>query len=639
MLLCLVLIPIAPFVNARPPALSVPADTSGPGAASSSALDAKAVAQGPQSLIVVLVEFPDKKHTVSTESLRRIIFRELNDYYQEVSYGQVSISGDIAEKWYVTQTPLAKLDIQQWNYDDGNMDTFEKEAVRAADGDVNFRNYDFVVFVAAGRVWPHATCDFRIANNDGARLRGMVVNEGTEMGTYAHELGHVLPSNYKAWGGCGLPDLYSYEASEKDQASDIFVGSWDIMSVSRPPKHFSAWSKITLGWITPEIVRVGPLIAVPINLQPLETDSGPRAIVIPLTDQKSYVIEVRRRIGYDRNLPGEGVLVYLVDLGKENGYGPVRVIDSRPNTRTLDDAAYTQGTLFEDTRYNVYLAIAYTDGSAFSTVVAGSKIQSLKDEDSDGLLDFVEVQLGTSLTNPDSDGDGLKDGEEVNRYGTNPLKADTDSDGLSDSAEVFQYLTDPLKADTDRDGLNDAEEVQKYQTDPTKSDTDGDGLLDSKEIELRTDPNDPDSDDDGLNDGRESLLGSDPLNSDTDNDGLSDGAEVNDYKTDPLNADSDKDGLPDGREIEVGANPLNPDTDEDGWNDGMDFAPTNATLPTLLILGLVAVLGGVAAFTFLRKRRKAMVSPAVGVGRFCVSCGAPITLDTVFCSNCGAKQT
>src|SRR5690606_41475566 len=52
------------------------------------------------------------------------------------------------------------------------------------------------------------------------------------------------------------------------------------------------------------------------------------------------------------------------------------------------------------------------------------------DEDGDGINKCDEDKLGTDPTNPDSDNDGLTDGEEVNTYRTNPLNADTDGDGL-----------------------------------------------------------------------------------------------------------------------------------------------------------------------------------------------------------------
>jgi hypothetical protein len=43
--------------------------------------------------------------------------------------------------------------------------------------------------------------------------------------------------------------------------------------------------------------------------------------------------------------------------------------------------------------------------------------------DGDGLLDLEEATFGTNALNPDSDGDGFTDGEEVLVMGTNPLNA------------------------------------------------------------------------------------------------------------------------------------------------------------------------------------------------------------------------
>ncbi|MEM2619263.1 MAG: beta/gamma crystallin-related protein [Candidatus Hadarchaeales archaeon] len=54
--------------------------------------------------------------------------------------------------------------------------------------------------------------------------------------------------------------------------------------------------------------------------------------------------------------------------------------------------------------------------------------------------------------------------------------------------------------DTDGDGLKDEEEIQ-WGTDPRKPDTDDDGLSDKQEITLGSDPKDPDTDKDGHIDG------------------------------------------------------------------------------------------------------------------------------------------
>jgi len=86
--------------------------------------------------------------------------------------------------------------------------------------------------------------------------------------------------------------------------------------------------------------------------------------------------------------------------------------------------------------------------------------QGLADNDGDGLTNSMEGMLGTDGNNPDTDGDGFTDGEEVDTHMTDPLNADTDMDGLTDYDEVMQYGTLPLRNDTDGDGLSDGFEVQ-----------------------------------------------------------------------------------------------------------------------------------------------------------------------------------
>ncbi len=196
---------------------------------------------------------------------------------------------------------------------------------------------------------------------------------------------------------------------------------------------------------------------------------------------------------------------------------------------------------------------------------------SKTDTDLDGLTDETEEKLGTDPNNPDTDGDGLKDGEEVNDYKTDPLKPDTDGDGLKDGDEVNLHKTDPLKPDTDGDNLRDGDEIKKHRTNPTKADSDGDGLNDGSEVNThKTDPMRSDTDGDGLTDGNEvNKHKTDPLNTDTDSDGLTDGNEVTTTNTDPLKADTDGDELKDGDEVNrYKTNALDPDTDKGTVNDG-----------------------------------------------------------------------
>lgn len=278
------------------------------------------------------------------------------------------------------------------------------------------------------------------------------------------------------------------------------------------------------------------------------------------------------------------------------------------------------------------------------------------DPDGDKLLNDEERRIGTDPMNPDTDGDGLKDGEEVRTYRTDPLNPDTDGDRLRDGDEVYRYKTNPLDPDSDDDGLEDGYEVltpyqssrddgglllgglgaprgfrplldlagaptetagllyasigagplsttvqdrQANTTDPLNPDTDGDGLNDGEEVLThRTHPLKPDTDADGLTDSDEvRARRTDPLRPDTDADELTDGDEVLRHRTNPLVADTDNGGVPDGREVQISLNPLDASDDvpiikvgERIILEGVNFETAKATL----LPGAMAILDQVA---------------------------------------------
>ncbi len=126
------------------------------------------------------------------------------------------------------------------------------------------------------------------------------------------------------------------------------------------------------------------------------------------------------------------------------------------------------------------------------------------DRDNDGIPDHLEDDCGTDPDQPDTDGDGIVDGNE-----------DADGDGISNHDEC-DAGSDPGDADStpdnprgdDIDGDDDEDPVV---TPPTPVDTDGDGLADEDEAAHGTDPNVWDTDGDGQCDGTEVRCGSSPL--------------------------------------------------------------------------------------------------------------------------------
>ncbi|MEM4293580.1 MAG: hypothetical protein QXJ27_05385, partial [Thermoplasmata archaeon] len=118
---------------------------------------------------------------------------------------------------------------------------------------------------------------------------------------------------------------------------------------------------------------------------------------------------------------------------------------------------------------------------------------------------------GTNFLVPDTDFDGLVDGEEQ-VMGASPLAPDADHDGIPDSAEI-EKGTSALARDTDMDGLRDCAEGNLLfppQPQPSSyferlllfgSPFSYHPLFTSLEIPLMTSPTNPDSDNDGLPDG------------------------------------------------------------------------------------------------------------------------------------------
>jgi len=120
-----------------------------------------------------------------------------------------------------------------------------------------------------------------------------------------------------------------------------------------------------------------------------------------------------------------------------------------------------------------------------SFAIGGGTITQDTDTDGDGLKDYQELIYSTDLQDPDTDDDGLTDGDEVNTHGTDPNSDDTDSDALKDGEELT-LGTNPLDPDTDTDDMPDGWEVS-HGLNPLVNDagvdSDGDGLTNLEEYE------------------------------------------------------------------------------------------------------------------------------------------------------------
>lgn len=225
-------------------------------------------------------------------------------------------------------------------------------------------------------------------------------------------------------------------------------------------------------------------------------------------------------------------------------------------------------------------------------------------------LGSVQYPVSTNPNDPDTDGDGLTDGEELKIGFYGELIGDN---YFIDPEFSSIYFTNATLADSDNDfggseaggqqgnksrTLDDWEETRgrtKYTLPDNGFDDDGDGVIDEPEGEIlifeQTNATNPDTDLDGWQDVDElfgidstqiwsqSKLGivrTNPNKKDTDNDIMSDFDELfripnyREWITDPNDPDTDNDGMEDGLENEVDFFPLSDFDRNDNYDANQD---------------------------------------------------------------------
>ncbi len=349
---------------------------------------------GPQKTLVILVDFSDVKHTLDKSSIDTVIFGEMAKYYAEVSYGQIQIVGQ-SVGWYPLSHTMAyygaDIDPSRPGSDARKIQLIQ-DALNTVPEGIDSSDYLRIVIVHAGigqedsvkqpdLIWSEAIWSgLSIQARSGAIIESaaivpeMELNRHSTLGVSAHEFGHLL----------SLPDLY--DVSSNSTIPDRFVGRWSLMGTGpwlgnpkgSSPAELEAWSRMKLGWLAPDGVRLTPgNISFQLEtLQPLEITSGVRAIKIPTMSVVYYLVEFRKRMSYDSYLPSEGVLVTRIDETRGTGNGIVQVIDSNSSTRTLNDATFGSGTEFKDLELHIFIDIVSRTPSAFSVLIGNQEPSS-----------------------------------------------------------------------------------------------------------------------------------------------------------------------------------------------------------------------------------------------------------------------
>lgn len=302
---------------------------------------------GALRVIVLLVDFEDRPGVRDRQAYQDLLFSRqehptgsMRDYYAEASHGKVDVVGSV-HGWLRMPQPYA------WyvNGESGtgpdsyprNCQRLAEDAVQAAraqgvpfPADLDKLGQDTITalfIVHAGRgaevlptvaqqkaeIWSHkwALRTPVQVKPDLAAATYLVVPQDCRLGVCAHELGHLAFQ----W-----QDFYDPNYDNDGQYWDG-SGSWDLMAGGSynnggsSPAHPAALHKTQHGWVTMQTVRTSARIQV----KPLGAPGG-RAVRIvspAYTADQFLLLENRVRQGFDHHLPGEGLLVWKVDLSKE----------------------------------------------------------------------------------------------------------------------------------------------------------------------------------------------------------------------------------------------------------------------------------------------------------------------------------
>jgi len=349
--------------------------------------------------IVILVDFPDAKGEVNRSFVQIRFSRHLDSYVREMSYDRVSLAVDVTEKWYTMPASVKQYAISPRNLevDRSRVRKLIDDALNAADKDLDFSKYSFVVIFMGATVADYGmiglcgypgmlgwSADSGLKTRSGQKINGGVAIFcfQAHLGTLFHDIAHILGGVKD--GRRMVPCLYDHDLQAKPGpmretaiAAMVNMGFWDPMSChfykrEVPPPGASSWTRLRLNWMDPSKVKVvKPGEKAEFVLGPLEDGASETLVArIPLSATTYYLIENRQPIGFDRNLPGSGVLVmYCDDTIAEcrQGRAPVKLINADPGITNLEGAAFDIGKkdAFVDARNRIKIQLKEKAGQSY----------------------------------------------------------------------------------------------------------------------------------------------------------------------------------------------------------------------------------------------------------------------------------
>ena len=314
-------------------------------------------AMGQRRIPIILVEFKDKKFSNNMQAIVDAMLRgheSVGQYYSDQSNGMYEPIFDVFGIYCLSKN-REEYGGHNGTVKDKGIGWMVTEACELASADgVSFKPYDtngdyycdVVIIIYAGvgeaqasiyhpeTIWP---CNWTLESaqyysrgGNGAfspapddpyvnhfavfnELHGSNDNGKTidGIGTFVHEFGHCL----------GLPDLY-----DTGNNDNYGMGNWDVMCLGNyandgyTPVGFSAYEKVFMGWVDYMKPEPNTYVTLPVwNQKKKDTDKAVCA-VSNINRNEYFIFENRRRTGWDRYLPGQGIMVTHVIYSANDWY-------------------------------------------------------------------------------------------------------------------------------------------------------------------------------------------------------------------------------------------------------------------------------------------------------------------------------
>ena len=305
---------------------------------------------GKKKGLVILVNFTDKKFTFTRDDFHALVNEKgyskngaqgsVSDYFRDQSYGKFELEFDVVGPYDLSH-PMKYYGENDDRDDDVLPGEMITEAVKLADKDVNFADYDWnrdgevdqVYVLYAGyseeqggpaytiyshewdlesakhyhnggegqilldNVWINTyACSSELKDHRGKKMNGI--------GTMCHEFSHCL----------GLPDLY-----DTDNGNNFGMRTWSIMDYGsyngdgHRPCGYTSYERWVAGWLEPVELSVNTNVT---DMKPVTQEPEAYVIYNDANHDEYYLLENRQLTSWDDASYGHGLLILHVDYDK-----------------------------------------------------------------------------------------------------------------------------------------------------------------------------------------------------------------------------------------------------------------------------------------------------------------------------------